>query len=68
MENENLKFLHGQKSKPFFKNSEKQYYEGGAHFSYTHLCKKLLELSKSLSPSRVDKDQSVIIENKSKCI
>ena len=65
MENENLKLLHGPKSKPFFKISEKQYYEGGAHFSYKQLYNKLLDLAKSLSPSRVDLDESQTTENKS---
>ena len=34
-------------------NSEKKYFEGGAHFSYSDLYRRLTNLSHKLSPSRV---------------
>ena len=37
----------------FGDDSEKRYYEGGAHFAYKDLCKRLIDLSRKLSPSRI---------------
>ena len=36
------------------KDSPKRYHEAGAHFSYNYMYSKLMELCRSLSPSRLD--------------
>jgi hypothetical protein len=44
----------------FGEDTDKKYYEGGAHFCYKELCKKLLELSGKLSPSRIEKEKNSV--------
>jgi hypothetical protein len=43
----------------FGDDSEKKFYEGGAHFNYKELCTRLNALSKTLSPRRVERSVSI---------
>jgi hypothetical protein len=43
-------------------DTEKRYYESGAHFSYRDLYRRLLDLTKRLSPGRVGVEMSETIE------
>jgi hypothetical protein len=48
--------INDYKGQYYKENSEKKYYEGGAHFSYKELYKRLIEISKVLSPERIEKN------------
>ena len=44
-------------------DSEKKYFEGGAHFNYKDLYRKLFDLTKKLSPSRVESGRLELTQN-----